>query len=67
MVEENFKIRLTETLQDGLILLFSVIVIPSPWLKKILKFDFLKRLRMAQFLHFYHNHTFTMAEENVEI
>ncbi len=47
MVEESFEIRLSETLQNGLILLCSVVVIPSPWLKKILKFDFLKRPRMT--------------------
>ncbi len=47
MVEENFEIWLSETHQNDLILLFSGVVIPSPWLKKILKFDFLKHTRMA--------------------
>ncbi len=42
MVEENFEIWLSETLQNGLILLFSG-VINFTWLKKILKFGFLKR------------------------
>ncbi len=47
MVEENFEVWLSKTLQKGLILLSSGVIIPSPWLKKILKFDFLKRSRMA--------------------
>ena len=49
MVEEIFVIWLSETTQNGLILLFSVVVvvISSPWLKKILKFEFLKYSRLA--------------------
>ena len=38
MVKENFDISPSETLQIGLII-FIIILIPLPWLKKILKFD----------------------------
>ena len=34
MVEENIEIWLSETTQNGLILLFSLVVISSLWLKK---------------------------------
>ena len=50
MVEENFEIWLSETLQIGIIVLLFHII--SPWLKKILKFDFLKRSRLRVFYYF---------------
>ena len=53
MVEEIFDIWLSERLQNGIILPFSVILIHSPWLNKILKLGFLKR-------SICHSHTFTI-------
>ena len=64
MVEESFEIRLSTTPQNDKFYYFSVIL--SPWLKKILKFDFLKRPKMALILLLF-CHTFTMVEENFEI
>ena len=46
VVEENFEILPCETPQIGLIILI-VILIPSPWLKKILKFYSVKRPRVV--------------------
>ena len=48
MVEENFEIQPSEKHQNGSILLI-LLIIPSPWLKKFLKFNILKSLGMAQF------------------
>ena len=57
MVEEIFEIWHSEMLQIGLILLLFDNY-TSPWLKKILKFDFLKRSRLNFFLY---------LEKNLEI
>ncbi len=55
MVEENFKIQFSERLEttfwNAQFYYFSVIVTLSRWLKKILKFDFLKRPTMIQFYY----------------
>ncbi len=59
MVEENFKIRLSETPRLAQFYYFSVVVILSPWLKKILKIDFLKRpewLNSTTFLWYWYFH-----------
>ena len=53
LIEENFEILISKRLQNGLTLLcLFVIALPSPWLKKNFKYDFLKRCRMAQFYCF---------------
>ena len=52
--------------QNGLISHFSVIIIPSPGLQKILKTAFLKRPRMVQFYYICVIIIFTMVEENFE-
>ena len=68
MVEENFEIWHSETLQKGLILLPTFIFIPSPWLKKFWNMTFWNvPERPYVFYLFFHNNTFTMVEENFEI
>ena len=54
---------------DSLILLFYFeIIMISPWLKMIMKFDFPKHLRIILFYTvLLHGHTFSVAEKNVEI
>ena len=68
MVEENFEIWLPGIPQNSLISLFYFIALPSPWLKKNMKFDFPKlfRIILSYFVSL-HSHTFTVVEENVEI
>ena len=47
MVEENFEIWDSEKFQNG-----SILLLYSPWLKKILRFDILKSSTMVQFYYF---------------
>ena len=46
MVKEDFRNRLCEMSEIALILPFT----PSPWLKKILEFVFVKRLKLLYFI-----------------
>ena len=63
----KFVIWFSETPENNLIILHWFIVIPSPKMKKILKFDSLKRLRIVLFYFLSESYTFTMVEEHFEI